>query len=119
MRRRLIAFVAGLVIAPLVVLLWVAAAATPEPWMATVVAIVVLSAIALSVFQRPRTATAGGLLLGVGLTFAYAFVSQAQRCVPANGCTLGDNTVQISILVGFVVAGVLMSIYALTRPASS
>jgi hypothetical protein len=118
-RRRLILLGLGLLIAPLAVRLWVAAAATTEPWMAAVLAFIVVSAIALSVFQRPRTAIAGGLLIGVGVTFAYGFASQAQGCVPARGCTLGDNTLQISILVGFVIAGVLMSIYALTRPAAA
>jgi hypothetical protein len=113
-----IAFVVGLVMAPVAVALWIVAAGSAQQLVAAILAIVVVSAIALTVLQRPRSATAGGLLLGVGLTFAYLFGSQATSCTQAKGCTLGDNTVQVSILVGFVIAGLIMSVYALTRPAA-
>ncbi len=115
MHRRLFAFMAGLVIGPVAVAVWRAAASLALQWEGAALAILDLALITLAVLQRPRLAVGAGILLGVGLTFAYLFIDQASRCTADRGCTLGDNSVQIAIVSTFVAAGVILLFVAFRR----
>jgi hypothetical protein len=94
--------------------MWMVAARMQLPLQA-VIAIAVLILVTATSFTRPRLATGGGLLLGVGLSFGYLFVQAASRCTPDTSCHLGDNSVQIAIAGLFLFAGAALSTIAVRK----
>ena len=90
---------------------WIAA-------LAPIVGVPILGLVALGLVLRgPRAAIAGGMLLATGLWFSYFHYSMIARCAEMNtssgSCQIIDANGTLVPALTFLMAGALLSVYAL------